>query len=308
MIALQCTMCHAPLSLPTTAGDEPCAVPCSQCGRTWWFRDGVFDALGQGVLLSDAAFSHRQWDHIYAADAPQQLDAHLDFYKRYVVDNVLAQSPTLQGRLTAGATGLKVLEIGSGRSEWAWWMAKLGHEAVAIDFCEPVLQRARAMFRQQGGLPGLFVLGSIEQMPFADHTFDLVYGGGVIEHLANTPGVLRELARVTRPGGLILNTVPAFSLRTMLQRYSIPHVPLLRACCTWLQMCALRGRWMRYGFQYSFTRSTLCRMHAACGLRVTHAGRYDVGMASRGKPGTPGYWLADREPFWDVLLVEAVKD
>jgi SAM-dependent methyltransferase len=50
----------------------------------------------------------------------------------------------------------------------------------------------------------------VEQMPFADGTFDVVTCLDVIEHTPDDRASLAELARVTRAGGLMLVTVPAY--------------------------------------------------------------------------------------------------
>ncbi|MGH7086408.1 MAG: class I SAM-dependent methyltransferase [Acetobacteraceae bacterium] len=52
--------------------------------------------------------------------------------------------------------------------------------------------------------------GSICDMPFADGTFDAALATDVIEHVADDTRALAELARVIRPGGAALITVPAF--------------------------------------------------------------------------------------------------
>lgn len=51
---------------------------------------------------------------------------------------------------------------------------------------------------------------NIERMPFADACFDLVTCLDVIEHTSDDRRTLRELRRVTRPGGTLLVTVPAY--------------------------------------------------------------------------------------------------
>ncbi|HEY4279102.1 MAG TPA: class I SAM-dependent methyltransferase [Conexibacter sp.] len=51
---------------------------------------------------------------------------------------------------------------------------------------------------------------AIERMPFADSTFDLVTCLDVIEHTPDDRESLAELRRVTRPGGLLVVTVPAY--------------------------------------------------------------------------------------------------
>jgi SAM-dependent methyltransferase len=50
----------------------------------------------------------------------------------------------------------------------------------------------------------------IEHMPFADGSFDLVTCLDVIEHTPDDRRTLRELRRVTRPGGTLVVTVPAY--------------------------------------------------------------------------------------------------
>jgi SAM-dependent methyltransferase len=53
-------------------------------------------------------------------------------------------------------------------------------------------------------------IGSIEQMPFSDASFDLVLATDVIEHVDDDLCALREIHRVLRPGGHTVITVPAF--------------------------------------------------------------------------------------------------
>src|SRR5882757_9201943 len=50
----------------------------------------------------------------------------------------------------------------------------------------------------------------VEELPFADATFDVVTCLDVIEHTPDDGATLAELRRVTRPGGLLLVTVPAY--------------------------------------------------------------------------------------------------
>ena len=52
--------------------------------------------------------------------------------------------------------------------------------------------------------------GSVLDMPFDEGSFDLTVSLDVIEHLQDDVGALRELRRVTKPGGALLVTVPAY--------------------------------------------------------------------------------------------------
>jgi SAM-dependent methyltransferase len=57
---------------------------------------------------------------------------------------------------------------------------------------------------------GEVLAGSVMDMPFDDASFDLTVSLDVIEHLEDDVGALRELRRVTKAGGALLVTVPAY--------------------------------------------------------------------------------------------------
>ncbi len=57
---------------------------------------------------------------------------------------------------------------------------------------------------------GEVVVGRVEEMPWDDASFDLITCLDVIEHTPDDGPALCELYRVTRPGGFLLVTVPAY--------------------------------------------------------------------------------------------------
>jgi len=95
--------------------------------------------------------------------------------------------------------GAKVLDVGGARGEFCATLHRLrGCDATNL---EPV--------------PGDFlwhqnVIANADKMPFPDGQFDLVICRGVIEHIPHEAQVpsLREIARVTRPGGLCYVVIP----------------------------------------------------------------------------------------------------
>jgi SAM-dependent methyltransferase len=52
----------------------------------------------------------------------------------------------------------------------------------------------------------------IEELPFADSSFDIVTCLDVIEHIEDDRRAVAEIVRVIRPGGLLVLTVPAFEV------------------------------------------------------------------------------------------------
>jgi SAM-dependent methyltransferase len=54
------------------------------------------------------------------------------------------------------------------------------------------------------------IRSGVEQLPFEDGAFDLVAATDVLEHIPDDLGAAHELRRVTKPGGSLLITVPAY--------------------------------------------------------------------------------------------------
>jgi ubiquinone/menaquinone biosynthesis C-methylase UbiE len=100
----------------------------------------------------------------------------------------------------AAANGLKVLEIGCGLGTDGAQFAMAGAEYTGIDLTEAAVDLARRRF-ELWGLPGEFKVSDAENLDFPSETFDLVYSHGVLHHTPDTPGAVREVHRVLRPGG-----------------------------------------------------------------------------------------------------------
>jgi len=62
----------------------------------------------------------------------------------------------------------------------------------------------------RGLVPGTGVCGSALQLPFADESFDVVGAFDVVEHCEPEGQAVSEMARVLRPGGRLLISVPAY--------------------------------------------------------------------------------------------------
>ncbi len=75
---------------------------------------------------------------------------------------------------------------------------------IGIDTAAGPLAKARQRGYQAAAVAALPLL------PFRDGAFDLVAATDVVEHVAEDAGALAELRRVTRPGGHLLITVPAY--------------------------------------------------------------------------------------------------
>jgi SAM-dependent methyltransferase len=96
--------------------------------------------------------------------------------------------------------GSRALDVGCGPGALtAQLVARLGDELVsAIDPSAPFLAAIRARF------PGVDVReGSAEQLPFPDDHFDVTLAQLVVHFMSDPVAGLREMGRVTRPGGRV---------------------------------------------------------------------------------------------------------
>jgi ubiquinone/menaquinone biosynthesis C-methylase UbiE len=148
----------------------------------------------------------------FVADAPYMLpkdDAEinrLDF-QHYMLRHVL------RGLYAAPiGTPSAVLDVGCGTGRWPSEMAQAFPQAnvIGLDIVLPPAEEGRAALPRPANYT--FVPGNVlEGLPFADASFDFVHQRLLVGAIpaARWPDVVRELVRVTRPGGWIQLIEPA---------------------------------------------------------------------------------------------------
>jgi len=75
------------------------------------------------------------------------------------------------------------------------------YRLVAVDYA-PYSIRAVTENYARAGLKGEALLSDARALPFPDGSVDLVLSGGLLEHFRDPGEIVREMARVLRPGGL----------------------------------------------------------------------------------------------------------
>lgn len=95
-----------------------------------------------------------------------------------------------------------ILELGCGVGRDAMFFVSKGHDVLATDFSEVVIEKDARAFQESG--VHFQVLDMSQQFPFADAQFDAVYANLSIHYYldVDTRKVVGEVARVLKPGGL----------------------------------------------------------------------------------------------------------
>jgi ubiquinone/menaquinone biosynthesis C-methylase UbiE len=99
----------------------------------------------------------------------------------------------------AVAAGSRVLEVGSGLGLLASEVATAAEDVRVVGVERSVDQIAAAIRHPHVS----YVQGDAHHLEFPDASFDLAYARYVLEHVADPLQVLREMRRVTRPGGRV---------------------------------------------------------------------------------------------------------
>ncbi|MFF0545708.1 demethylmenaquinone methyltransferase [Nocardia thailandica] len=139
------------------------------------------------------------------------ISAGQDRYWRWATRRALALRPGERVLDLAAGTGVSTVELG-----------KSGAWCVATDFSQGMLAAGR--FRQ---VP--MVAGDAMALPFADDSFDAVTISFGLRNVADIDVALREMLRVTKPGGRLVVSefsTPVFApFRTVYMEYLMKALP-----------------------------------------------------------------------------------
>lgn len=101
--------------------------------------------------------------------------------------------------------GSKALDVCTGTGDWAIALADVigpDGEVIGLDFSQNMLKVAQEKKKQQAVKQLTFIQGNAMELPFEDQSFDYVTIGFGLRNVPDYLTVLREMYRVTKPGGI----------------------------------------------------------------------------------------------------------
>ena len=113
---------------------------------------------------------------------------------------------TLRARAIAhlAPVGWSVVDVGTGTGILAGELAQLGLRVIAVDHSPRMLEAARANLERQGLERVELRGGEANALPLANAEVDAAFAHMVLHYLPSPGEALREMARVVRPGGVVV--------------------------------------------------------------------------------------------------------
>lgn len=127
----------------------------------------------------------------------------------------------------AGYPGQRLLEVGCGIGTDLVRFAAGGARVTGVDLAQTAIDLARKNFSLRGLAADELRVANGEDLPYADGSFDVVYGHGVVQYTADAARLIRECHRVLKPGGtgifMVYNRVSWLNALSKVMKVPLEH-------------------------------------------------------------------------------------
>ena len=153
--------------------------------------------------MASRSYYENVWDGVPLGSQPPQLSLR----RAFMLEGLRAAASRRDA-----SEPLRVLDVGCGEGQLTAEAARAGYAVVGIDVAEEPLRRAR----ERHDNLDLRLVGVQQEWPLADASFDAVWAGETLEHVADTAAWLSQVRRVMRSGASLLLSTPAHERLAML--------------------------------------------------------------------------------------------
>ena len=155
------------------------------------------------LASGDAAIAQQRW-HKPTIEMSVR-EGYAEWSKQYdeEANPLIALEEPVMLELIGDVKGLEVLDAACGTGRYALRFAEAGARVCGVDATEEMLACARRKGVERGAAID-FTVGNLSALPFEDESFDLVVSALALCHIPDLGPVMREFARVLRPGGRVV--------------------------------------------------------------------------------------------------------
>jgi ubiquinone/menaquinone biosynthesis methyltransferase len=134
--------------------------------------------------------------------------------------------------LSGAGRSTLALDLACGTGDITFALAERGARATGLDVTHRMLQLAEA--KQLGGRRAAFLTGDMMALPFADAQFDLVTAGYGLRNVPRLETSIDEIARVLRPGGMLLSLDFDKPANAMMRGICYTYLTIVGSSLGWL--------------------------------------------------------------------------
>jgi len=165
----------------------------------------------------------KTWDDIWKNyKGPSKAERWLIDERHKIIKNILN---------SLNLKKIKTLEVGCGYASNSRLLEKEGINTFCLDKSRKAIDTIKRDIKNS-------FYGDARELPFKKNSFNLVFSAGLLEHFSKPEKIIKEMARVVKNEGIVLNFVPG--------RYSI-----------WQLYRILQGRKWKHGYEESYTHKKL---------------------------------------------------
>ena len=182
-----------------------------------------------------------------------------------------------------------VLEIGVGLASDHQKFAEIGAKLYGIDLTERAISHAKNRLHIFG-LQSSLQVADAENLPYDDHSFDLVYSWGVLHHTPDTKKAIAEVFRVLKPSGeakIMIYHKYSFVGYMLWLRYALlrlkPMTSLAKIYCQYLESPGTKAYSKKEATELfsCFQSVTINTLLTHADLLMSEAGQSHQGLALR---------------------------
>ncbi|MEK7092036.1 MAG: methyltransferase domain-containing protein [Patescibacteria group bacterium] len=205
-----------------------------------------------------------------------------------------------------------VLDLGCGVAFVASVLAKEGAQIVGIDIAEQAIIKSRKLFKERK-VKGKFIQGDLLHLPFRTNSFNFIWSCMSLEYVRDTQQAVKEAYRVLNKKGTMVAVVPVVSFTTLTYhqlRGDLPNIPLIKQIMEWFHLKLMKGKFMAYGYEQSFTPGQLRRLFEGAGFGVNAIDYFPMHYPIAFIPALVRPFVQSVlrfRPFWPLVYIETVK-
>ena len=176
----------------------------------------------------------------------------------------------LNGRIEAGQ---RVLDVGCGTGPMVDYFCSRGLHYVGLDVAQGMLDSIAQRFRNAPYREHIELrTGTSDRVPLPGASIDVYVGMGLLEYLTDMQPTFHEIARVLKPGGLAVLTIPNYLSDN---RYIMRHSGFITAISQWRKKPGAESESRQEFFHKELSPGALDGFMRAVGLQGIGRAFYD---------------------------------